>query len=44
MVGFGKACEIAENEMEKDEKNIKKLYQKILDRVRKMDHIELNGD
>lgn len=44
VVGFGKACQICKNEMENDANHIKRLYDKILKRVRAMEHIELNGD
>jgi len=43
-VGFGKAAEIAKNEMQKDYAHIKKLSDKFYDAVMKNDFIYLNGD
>jgi cysteine desulfurase len=44
VVGFGKACEVAKQEMKNDARHIKYLYDKILKTIRsKMTHVELNG-
>lgn len=44
VVGFGKACEVAQREMKNDARHIEYLYHKILNRVReRLDHVELNG-
>lgn len=44
VVGFGKAAEIAKNEMESDYARIKKLSDKFYDAMMKLTHIYLNGD
>lgn len=45
VVGFGKACEVAKQEMENDAKHIEKLYKKILTHVKeKITHVQMNGD
>lgn len=45
VVGFGKACEVAKQEMENDAKHIEKLYKKILAHVKeKITHVQMNGD
>ncbi len=43
-VGFGKAAEIAKNEMEKDYVHIKKLSDKLYNAVMKNEFVYLNGD
>ena len=42
-VGFGEACYIAQKEMEKDQRHIKKLYDKLLNGLQKMSHVYING-
>lgn len=42
-VGFGEACAIAEREMEKDTRHIKKLYDKLLNGLQKLSHVYVNG-
>jgi len=45
VVGFGKACEVAQREMKNDANHIERLYKKILSTIReRMTHVELNGD
>ncbi len=44
IVGFGKAAEIAKNEMQKDYAHIKKLSDRFYEGVTKLTHIYLNGD
>lgn len=44
VVGFGVACEIAQNEMQKDHDHIKKLSDKFYDAIMNLTHIYLNGD
>ena len=43
-VGFGKACEICHNEMGKDYQHIKKLSDKFLDEILKIEDVYLNGN
>ncbi len=44
VVGIGKACEVAKREMKNDAEHIKRLYNKIINRIKeKMTHVELNG-
>ncbi|KAK9670106.1 hypothetical protein RND81_13G177800 [Saponaria officinalis] len=44
VVGFGAACEVAEKEMEYDEKRIKGLQERLLKGIRdKIDAVEVNG-
>jgi cysteine desulfurase len=44
IVGFGKACEVAQREMPSDSKHIEYLYHKIINTIRsKLTHVELNG-
>ncbi|CAG9529691.1 unnamed protein product [Cercopithifilaria johnstoni] len=45
VVGFGKACAIAEEEMEMDKKHIERLSKRLLDRINsKLNHVVRNGD
>ena len=45
IVGFGKACDLAQNEMENDKKHIQRLYQKLVSELQaKIPHIKFNGD
>ena len=45
IVGMGKACEVAKQEMHNDARHVERLYKKILARIRQnMTHVELNGD
>ncbi|KAL3998157.1 cysteine desulfurase IscS [Acanthocheilonema viteae] len=45
VVGFGKACAIAAEEMEMDKKHIERLSKRLLDRVNsKLSHVVRNGD
>lgn len=45
IVGLGKACEVAKQEMQNDARHVERLYKKILTRIRQnMTHVELNGD
>lgn len=44
IVGFGKAAQIAKDEMQKDHDHIKKLSDKFYEGVTKLTHIYLNGD
>jgi cysteine desulfurase len=44
IVGFGKAAEIALNEMDEENKRLKKLSQKFLDAMFAIEHTYLNGD
>ncbi len=44
IVGFGKAAEICQNEMEKDYNHIKKLSDKLYNAITKLTHVYLNGD
>ena len=45
IVGLGKACEVAKQEMHNDARHVERLYKKILARIRQnMTHVELNGD
>ena len=44
VAGFGKAAEIAKNEMQKDHDHIKKLTDKLLNALSKLPEIYLNGD
>ncbi|EJW83722.1 NFS1 nitrogen fixation 1 [Wuchereria bancrofti] len=45
IVGFGKACAIAAEEMEMDKKHIERLSRRLLDRINsKLSHVVRNGD
>lgn len=45
VVGFGKACAIAAEEMEMDKKHIERLSKRLLDRINsKLSHVVRNGD
>ncbi|EFO25402.2 NFS1 protein [Loa loa] len=45
VVGFGKACAIAAEEMEMDKKHIDRLSKRLLDRINsKLSHVVRNGD
>ncbi|VDO24228.1 unnamed protein product [Onchocerca flexuosa] len=45
IVGFGKACAIAAEEMEMDKKHIERLSKRLLDRINsKLSHVVRNGD
>lgn len=44
IVGFGKAAEIALNEMDEENKRLEKLSQKFLDAMFAIEHTYLNGD
>ena len=41
---MGKACEIAKKEMKNDEIHLKKLYKKMLTKVKEIPYAWLNGD
>ncbi len=44
-MGFGKACELAQKEMENDQRHIEGLYQKLVTQLQeKISHIKFNGD
>eukprot|EP01124_Arcella_intermedia_P003230 TRINITY_DN1175_c0_g1_i1.p1 TRINITY_DN1175_c0_g1~~TRINITY_DN1175_c0_g1_i1.p1 ORF type:complete len:465 (-),score=83.60 TRINITY_DN1175_c0_g1_i1:57-1337(-) len=45
VVGFGKACEVAAEEMENDAKHSRKLFDRLLNKIQSnVDHVYLNGD
>ncbi|MCP9260982.1 Cysteine desulfurase, mitochondrial [Dirofilaria immitis] len=45
IVGFGKACDIAAEEMEMDKKHIERLSKRLLDHINsKLSHVVRNGD
>lgn len=44
IVGFGKAAELAKNEMQSDRERITKLANKMIDSLLKLDKVYLNGD
>lgn len=44
IVGFGKAAELAKNEMQSDKEKITKLSNKMIDSLLKLDKVYLNGD
>jgi cysteine desulfurase len=44
VVGFGEACRVAKEEMERDYEHIKKLSKRLYDGIMSIEHVELNGD
>ena len=45
IVGFGRACELAQNEMDNDKQHIGRLYQKLVSELQaKIPNIKFNGD
>lgn len=44
IVGLGRACEIARDEMSNDDKHIRRLSEKLIERLMKsIPHIKING-
>ena len=44
IVGMGEAFRIAKEEMSKDHKKVNKFHQEFLEKVKKIDHVYINGD
>ena len=45
IVGLGEACDIARREMDKDEKHVRKIFNKMLTTLQnRIPHIKVNGD
>eukprot|EP01091_Cochliopodium_minus_P009278 TRINITY_DN224_c0_g1_i2.p1 TRINITY_DN224_c0_g1~~TRINITY_DN224_c0_g1_i2.p1 ORF type:complete len:456 (-),score=127.22 TRINITY_DN224_c0_g1_i2:84-1430(-) len=44
IAGFGEACKIAKEEMERDRERISKLFNRLYEGIKKLPNIQLNGD
>lgn len=43
VVGIGEACRVAKEEMQHDAEHVDKLYTRFMDRIQKLEHIQVNG-